>query len=910
MAYENLKTAIKQAIKQNGNQEITGNLLQSTLLNIVNTLGADYKFLGFASPSTVPPTSEEGRLFYFASRAGDYVNFPTTGENTHIITGEGLYMFTKETNSNYWKEEILIDVVQDFGNSMNKVVSQKFITENQEDINSILNKPDFKITKNGYLDKNNILSKDAYSYFTDTYISTKKGMVFYVTAKTQFGHPCIYLMLDANKKVISYLNTDGTDYTNERIEITDPNVKFIRFSSYGKELKVTMTDNFSRIAENEKNIAKNQEAITSGLEKKADLAELEKKFDKSNIAQALGESEDKVISQKVTSDKLKNLTLISNVISCSGLIAIGDAVTDSWEKNKVLDFSGNAVDLQYYETSPYIEHSGVYNRYEFVSFKSSYPTSYNNVCFYKNNTFSFSINVPAKEGVIVSFLLPKGYSCRISTRRGLGDWYIKSINAERFDNYLHRNVNSIITDIYNTLYGKYIDIIKGGWLTKNNGLITESASYYTDYIKVKQGDVFSITAKTLYGNPCVYIILDEDKKALDYLYTAGQYNNYELVISSDKAYWVRFSSYQSPLLVEYKSNIKSASGITLDKGKGTYPFFDEIDAIKGGWLTNEDKVSAQESSYYTDYIKVKKGDTFFVKANTEHGNPCIYIIFDENKKVLSFLNKEGKYAWLKVKITDEKAAYIRFSSFNSILVVDKETTSKYPNALFGKKYAFCGDSFTESILSELTDENGLSGKNSPEYWDKHKNMWKSYAWHICNRNNMLSYADGVSGSRMTIVYNDDGSIKTTNSFSNERYKKIPLDADYCTLMFGLNEINVPLGTKDSTDKSTLWGAWNVVLEYLITNHPYMKIGIIIPDAWETKEQSAELKKIAQWWGIPYLDLKDENISVNIGGRYEGLNSKVATLRNKAFQISDSNAHPNAKAQLYRSYAIEEFIRKL
>lgn len=40
MAYENLKAAIKQAIKQNGNQEITGYLLQSTLLNIVNTFDA------------------------------------------------------------------------------------------------------------------------------------------------------------------------------------------------------------------------------------------------------------------------------------------------------------------------------------------------------------------------------------------------------------------------------------------------------------------------------------------------------------------------------------------------------------------------------------------------------------------------------------------------------------------------------------------------------------------------------------------------------------------------------------------------------------------------------------------------------------------------------------------------------
>lgn len=124
MAYENLKNAIRQVIKQNGNQEITGPILQSTLLNIVNTLGADYKFLGFASPSTVPPTSDEGRLFYFASEVGEYINFPTIGENTHITIGEGLYLFTKEANSDYWKYEILIDIVQEFGDSKDKLISQ------------------------------------------------------------------------------------------------------------------------------------------------------------------------------------------------------------------------------------------------------------------------------------------------------------------------------------------------------------------------------------------------------------------------------------------------------------------------------------------------------------------------------------------------------------------------------------------------------------------------------------------------------------------------------------------------------------------------------------------------------------------------------------------------------------------
>jgi hypothetical protein len=38
MAYENLKDAIKQVIKQNGNQEITGSTMQSTLLSMVDNI--------------------------------------------------------------------------------------------------------------------------------------------------------------------------------------------------------------------------------------------------------------------------------------------------------------------------------------------------------------------------------------------------------------------------------------------------------------------------------------------------------------------------------------------------------------------------------------------------------------------------------------------------------------------------------------------------------------------------------------------------------------------------------------------------------------------------------------------------------------------------------------------------------
>ena len=54
MAYDQIKESIKAVIKENGNYEITGNVLQAVLLSMVDTLGPEYQFLGIATKSTVP----------------------------------------------------------------------------------------------------------------------------------------------------------------------------------------------------------------------------------------------------------------------------------------------------------------------------------------------------------------------------------------------------------------------------------------------------------------------------------------------------------------------------------------------------------------------------------------------------------------------------------------------------------------------------------------------------------------------------------------------------------------------------------------------------------------------------------------------------------------------------------------
>lgn len=74
--YNSLKTIIDANIKPNGNQEITGQILNSVLKQMVNILGAGYQFAGVATldPATNPGTPD-AKVFYVANGKGTYTNF-------------------------------------------------------------------------------------------------------------------------------------------------------------------------------------------------------------------------------------------------------------------------------------------------------------------------------------------------------------------------------------------------------------------------------------------------------------------------------------------------------------------------------------------------------------------------------------------------------------------------------------------------------------------------------------------------------------------------------------------------------------------------------------------------------------------------------------------------------------------
>ena len=101
--YEELKQAISDVIKTNGNQEITGQIMQNVLSTIVSTVGANRTFVGIANADTNPGLPD-GNVFYIAYTAGNYVNFQSKAGNLTVNPGELAILYNETTN---WGKSVI-----------------------------------------------------------------------------------------------------------------------------------------------------------------------------------------------------------------------------------------------------------------------------------------------------------------------------------------------------------------------------------------------------------------------------------------------------------------------------------------------------------------------------------------------------------------------------------------------------------------------------------------------------------------------------------------------------------------------------------------------------------------------------------------------------------------------------------
>lgn len=161
--YEQLKQAVADVVKSNGKQEITGDILQNTLLTIISTVGSGATFAGIATPTTNPKTPDQN-VFYIAFEDGIYSNFGNVvleNEVAIFTNGNGIWQKGKTKIATYKQvselENKLIPSIIEIIKPYNNWIRDKY--------------------KLGYHDANTGEFKDNKSYLTSEKLTVKKGNV-------------------------------------------------------------------------------------------------------------------------------------------------------------------------------------------------------------------------------------------------------------------------------------------------------------------------------------------------------------------------------------------------------------------------------------------------------------------------------------------------------------------------------------------------------------------------------------------------------------------------------------------------------------------------------------------------------------------------------------------------------------
>ena len=122
MNYTNLKEAVAAVIKTNGNQEITGAVLQNVLSTIITTMGTGRTFVGVATPTTkaINPLPD-GNVFYLTSGSGYYVDF-----NVTVPVGK---LCALQNNATAWELVIITESASGLNNELRELQSLIQFTE-------------------------------------------------------------------------------------------------------------------------------------------------------------------------------------------------------------------------------------------------------------------------------------------------------------------------------------------------------------------------------------------------------------------------------------------------------------------------------------------------------------------------------------------------------------------------------------------------------------------------------------------------------------------------------------------------------------------------------------------------------------------------------------------------------------
>ena len=209
--YNNLKTSIDANIKQNGNQEITGQILNSVLNQMVNILGTGYQFAGIATIDTNPGTPD-AKVFYIANGKGTYEKFGSLE-----VTEDDVVVL-------YWDSS--------WHKVSTGIASQAKLSELLRDFGMYPNPTEYVLAvgvSGKYIDKDSALEVANGNYSISQPISLKAGDILLVPSASAVAAACSVVskkVTNTYDKVIIYtytydefgrINTATADYNSSLV---------------------------------------------------------------------------------------------------------------------------------------------------------------------------------------------------------------------------------------------------------------------------------------------------------------------------------------------------------------------------------------------------------------------------------------------------------------------------------------------------------------------------------------------------------------------------------------------------------------------------------------------------------------------------------------------------------------------
>lgn len=490
---------------------------------------------------------------------------------------------------------------------------------------------------------------------------------------------------------------------------------------------------------------------------------------------------------------------------------------------------------------------------------------------------------------------------------------IDELQAKKANKVIHNNLNDLTTGV-------------SGYLNTTNGNIVSSNDYFTtDFIHLANGDVLHVD--TILRQMCLYNTSKEFSSALvstltggtTYTATAECYVRVTIPTTGYKYGYIYVNSKEEnipyiPLSIEENLKLNNIMKGEINQilvnalGADITPI--TLEMIDNFYYDYKDGIKAQSNYHYAS-INVKAGELYNVSGYAVGWCPMYCFVGTDGIKSSypynSYLAERQHYTNIKFIVPADGVMYINKLGTREVSVQKltplTPTPSTVTSVLAGKKYCACGDSFTigdysNSVSNDYEFESGI-----------YQGLNKIYPRYIALRNNMTLDLNAYGGATMTYISGRD------NCFSAEdgNYTQIPADADYITLKFGINDDhqNVTIGNIDDNTNTTYYGAWNIVMDYIIRNHPEAKIGIIISNGASIAIANAT-KAIAIKWGVGFLDeALGQDVPLMLRSSRTDVNQSIKNFRDNEWYVNPlSNFHPNEKCHEYESSIVESFMKRL